>query len=108
MVQIFHDGNSPRDPFQAAHVSSRTRGATPHALRRGLLMVPTPRRTGPRFLKGLDPRLMAAFIGQPAGSATALSPPRSARLSPKPGRAPYLFRMIQVCPKDLPAAPRLR
>jgi len=44
---------------------------------------------------------MAAFIGQPAGSATALSPPRSARLSPKPGRAPYQFRKIQVCPKDL-------
>jgi hypothetical protein len=54
-------------------------------------MVPTPRRTGPRFLKGLDARFMAA---------------RSARLSPKPGRAPYQFRKIQVCPKDLPAALR--
>ena len=49
---------------------------------------------------------MAAFIGQPAGSATALSTPRSARLSPKPGRGPYQFRKIQVCPKDLPAALR--
>src|ERR1700750_2618355 len=49
---------------------------------------------------------MAAFIGQPAGSATALSPPRSARLSPKPGRGPYQFRKIQVCSKDLPAALR--
>jgi hypothetical protein len=32
--------------------------------------------------------------------------PRSARLSPKPGRGPYQFRKIQVCPKDLPAALR--
>jgi hypothetical protein len=31
---------------------------------------------------------------------------RSARLSPKPGRGPYQFRKIQVCPKDLPAALR--
>jgi hypothetical protein len=32
MVQIFHHEIRPGDPFQAAPVSSRTRGATPHAL----------------------------------------------------------------------------
>src|ERR1700760_430116 len=75
------------------------RGALRHIIRTAPLRPPAPGaartrpthgphqgRTGPRFLKGLDARLMAAFIGQPAGSATALSPPRSARLSPKPGR----------------------
>jgi hypothetical protein len=53
---------------------------------------------------------MPAHIGQPAGhekgSATALSPPRSAMFSLKPVGAPYQFRKIQVCPKDWPAALR--
>jgi hypothetical protein len=53
-------------------------------------------------------QIMVTPHGAEGAALPALSPPRSARLSPKPGRAPYQFRMIQVCPKDLPAAPRLR
>jgi hypothetical protein len=80
------------------------RGALRHIIRTAPLRPPAPsaararpthgphtKAVGPRFLKGLDARFMAA---------------RSARLSPKPGRAPYQFRKIQVCPKDLPAALR--
>jgi hypothetical protein len=41
MAQIFHHEIRPGDPFQAAPVSSRTRGATPHALCGGVgLLVP--------------------------------------------------------------------
>ena len=40
------------------------------------------------------------LLGAAPGAMT-VGTPRSARLSPKPGRAPYQFRKIQVCPKDL-------
>jgi putative ABC transport system substrate-binding protein len=91
MVQIFHHEIRPGDPFQAAPVSSRTRGATPHALCGGSAEL------------ALKHRLPAMFASKENVEAGGLMSYATDRLDLARRAALYIDKILKGAnPADLP------